>query len=684
MRNARLPRTSPRPTIAVLLACALCGAASAQEASAPAAAAPAGPAPAGAGYAFYGEDNPFLPVAEPMLLGEGRFVARARELAGGEEPFGLVLSGGSARAFAHIGVLEVLEEEGLRPDFIVADSMGAIVALLYGAGLAPADIAELFAAYPAAGLFDPELPTKGGFLDAGRFMGLVRALVGELDLAELPIPAMVACEDLLSRRQVLLAEGDFATVMAAAFALPAIFEPVGFRGMLLIDGGVTELVPVGVAYRYTGRVAAATALYGRELDYGSPFVVINRAIDIGKTRASIKGMLERRPVVVRCAVEDLSYMEFSRPAEVAARGRESARAALPELRALASRREADPELARRRAYFRGRVAALVAARRFDASFALPPDSLPQVELRILDEASGGAEAFQGRRWVGPSALFRGGPASLSLATLAGLEGEGERAWGAGLEAALRGYAFPKHRDSGAAYEAGLRALLSGEGILDAELSSPEARELAAAARASLAFSPARGLVLRPLASGELELGLPGGEAAWRASGGLGLELGSPGAFGLGLAAALDSAGNRGPDAWARVAWEPGGLLALRGRGLVHAALEGPGLEAADSDPYRSLALEGLEATRTICSAEVMWLARPLEASFGELFIVQRPELGAYCDFSSAGGRRRLSFGAAASLGLSVLGLAPLELSAFCGAATDGSGWVLGLRAGRYY
>jgi len=641
------------------------------------------------------DDDAILSVARPIILGEEAFKRRIAETADGGDPFGLVLSGGSARAFAHIGVLEALDEEGIRPDFLVADSMGAIVALLYGAGLAPADIAALFDAFPASGLFDPELPFSGGFLDGGRFIAMVRALAGDLDLADLPIPVLVACEDLISRRQVLIAEGDFATVMAASFALPAVFEPVRLGDLLLIDGGVTSLVPVEAAYRYSGRIAVATALYGREMDFSSPFVVINRALDLGKTRSSIEGLLEHRPLVIRCDVEELSYMQFSQPSEVAARGKASAIAALGELRAIAPEpREAAAGLAERRAYYGRRIKRMAAAARLGAAFPARPDILFGADIRVLDEARGGSAAFAGRRWAGPSVELRGGPVRAAFSALAGLEQDSERAWGLGLKLGLEGYAFPMNesRDSGLAWCLGTRALLSGSGILDGGPSVPEPREAAAEASSSLSFEILNGLILSPAIRAGLSTPIDSGELPWTASGGIGLETPrrAPAVLGLDASFEIDSEGNKGPSLSLDLGIEAGGVIALRARGQYRLALEGPGLAHNRADPYRSAVIEGLAETRFLASAEAVWLAKPLEIAFGELVIVERPEIGAYADFSgvlpSDGGpaATRLTIGGMLSAGFSIMGLAPMAVSAFAGAATDGSGWVLGLRAGRFF
>ena len=176
-------------------------------------------------------------IATPIRPGEARLLERLDAVrAQGREPLALVLSGGSARAYAHIGALRVLEKAGIVPDLVVANSMGAIIGLLYASGFSPDDIERMIAALPAESFFDPVLPTNGGILNAERFAGFVRSLVGDLDLKDLDIPVIITAEDLQSRRHVDFSEGRVDRVMVAAFALPVIFEPIRMDGMSLVDG----------------------------------------------------------------------------------------------------------------------------------------------------------------------------------------------------------------------------------------------------------------------------------------------------------------------------------------------------------------------------------------------------------------------------------------------------------------
>jgi NTE family protein len=273
----------------------------------------------------------------PIVYGEEGFRQRIEARTGGErEAVGLVLSGGSARAFAHIGVLTRLEEAGIVPDFIVANSMGSIIGLLYAAGLSPAQIHYLVSSTDIAALFAPVLPLKGGILDVSRFSGLLRSYLGDLRLEDLPIPVLICTEDLITKREVRLAEGDLYTVMEAAYALPVYFPPVPYGDHLLIDGGITNLVPLAVAYEYARLAIVSSTFYdARNLNLRNPLIILNTAIDIGKRRAGVSDLAAYPEAVwIRCDVESFSFMAFDSMEVLAAVGYQSADAMAEALAAL--------------------------------------------------------------------------------------------------------------------------------------------------------------------------------------------------------------------------------------------------------------------------------------------------------------------------------------------------------------
>ena len=154
-------------------------------------------------FGVFAEDSLLL-ADVPIIYGEENFIQRIEAKTGGErEPIGVVLSGGSARAFAHIGVLQYLEEQGIYPDYIVSNSMGSIIGMLYGAGMSPAQILDVVTSSDFGELFDFSIPLNTGLLDVSKFKSLIGAYVGEdLRLEDLAIPVMVVCEDMVTKRQV--------------------------------------------------------------------------------------------------------------------------------------------------------------------------------------------------------------------------------------------------------------------------------------------------------------------------------------------------------------------------------------------------------------------------------------------------------------------------------------------------
>ena len=116
----------------------------------------------------------------PVTYGEAEFRERILQRTEGKrDPIGLILTGGSARACAHIGVLRYLDEHGIVPDYIVSNSMGSIIGMLYAAGISPEQIEEILRVGDISSYFALTLPTKGGFLDPSGFRALIDYIVGE-------------------------------------------------------------------------------------------------------------------------------------------------------------------------------------------------------------------------------------------------------------------------------------------------------------------------------------------------------------------------------------------------------------------------------------------------------------------------------------------------------------------------
>ncbi len=278
------------------------------------------------------KDYPLRNIIEPIFLGKESFSTRLSaqhaDSGGSRAPLGLVLCGGSARAYAHIGVLRALEAAHIYPDFIVASSMGAIVGMLYAEGFSPDDIQLLIQTLPLESYFNIVIPTNGGLINVASLRATIRAIIGDIDISHTLIPIIVTAEDLKTRQQIWIAEGPFDRAMTSAFAMPAIIEPQSFDRFSLIDAGVTTIAPVEPALAFSDRLIISTAFYDRITNFSSPLTVLNRAFDIGKTRAGMEQIEKANALVIRNQVENLSYMQFSDPELIIAKGEASAEAVL--------------------------------------------------------------------------------------------------------------------------------------------------------------------------------------------------------------------------------------------------------------------------------------------------------------------------------------------------------------------
>jgi NTE family protein len=159
---------------------------------------------------------------------------------------GLVFGGGGGKAAAHLGILQVLEELDMPIDLMVGASAGGAVAILHAAGVDYATIREIFRSSALRRIALPD-PTRTGIFGQRRREELLTRHLGDRTFADLPIPCAVVATDLVSGTVVTINEGPLVPALLATTALPSIFPPVQYEGMLLADGGIINNLPVDVA-----------------------------------------------------------------------------------------------------------------------------------------------------------------------------------------------------------------------------------------------------------------------------------------------------------------------------------------------------------------------------------------------------------------------------------------------------
>lgn len=261
--------------------------------------------------------------AAPRLPGEG------------ERPkLGLALGGGFARGIAHLGVLKVLEENELRPDYLAGTSVGSIIAGGYASGATIEELSRVarrvrwkdFAQWKVSRL---------GLASNERMETFIRRFFRALRFEELEIPLAVVATDLVKGGAVVFTSGELGTALRASCAYPGLFLPVAVNGSLLVDGGLVWSVP-------TKQVAGlgADIVVAVPLDAGSQPVnpkslveILSRSISIVQ-EATEPLWREHADLVVSPVVGQYRWDDFERADEMIAAGEAAMRAALPRLQEL--------------------------------------------------------------------------------------------------------------------------------------------------------------------------------------------------------------------------------------------------------------------------------------------------------------------------------------------------------------
>lgn len=248
--------------------------------------------------------------------------------------WGLALGGGAARGFAHVGVLQVLEENGLRPTVVTGTSAGSLVAAMYATGMKGAELERLALGMEEATLTDWSLPILGrGVLRGDALERYVRQAVGGRTLENMALPLGILATDLQTGRGVLFRRGDAAIAVRASSAVPGVFTPVLISGREYVDGGLVAPVPVSQAREMGAEVVLAV-----DISKGPEVGPVSGALSVLLQTFDIMGQsinryeLAKATVVIRPALVGVGSADFGARAQSIAAGRAAMQAALPALR----------------------------------------------------------------------------------------------------------------------------------------------------------------------------------------------------------------------------------------------------------------------------------------------------------------------------------------------------------------
>ncbi len=260
---------------------------------------------------------------------------------------GLALSGGGARGLAHVGVLAVLEKEGIPIDMIAGTSIGAIIGAFYTGGK---DISQIKNAVMSlsrrkmVSLVDLTLP-KTGFIKGKRIKDWLKSIIGDIDFEDLKIPFACVATDIMTGEKVVIKQGSVLEGVRASASMPIIFTPAKWQGRYLVDGGLVDPVPVRVlrqmgadfviAVNVNPYISDRTEGVDKEqienLKAPNIFSIVIRTLNIMEYQAAMSGLKEA-DVTITPKVGHIGPGNFHRGRECILRGQRAARHALPELK----------------------------------------------------------------------------------------------------------------------------------------------------------------------------------------------------------------------------------------------------------------------------------------------------------------------------------------------------------------
>jgi len=252
----------------------------------------------------------------------------------------LVLGGGAARGFAHIGVIKALEAQGIVPDMVVGTSAGSVVAALYASGMSGFDLQNLALKMEEDMVADWTLPNRG-VLKGEALQDFINQKVKNLTLQKMPKPLGVVATDLQSGEMMLFRRGDTGIAVRASSAVPGVFQPVEISGRDYVDGGLTSPVPAQSA-----RTMGADFVIAVDISNVSRQDKLTGTLDILLQTFSIMGHaisrheLEDADVVIRPKTAAVSSTDFEGRHLAILEGEKAAAAVMPGLKARLARARA--------------------------------------------------------------------------------------------------------------------------------------------------------------------------------------------------------------------------------------------------------------------------------------------------------------------------------------------------------
>ena len=175
-----------------------------------------------------------------------------------------VLGAGGARGISHVGFLQAMEENGVKPDFIAGCSMGSVVGACYANGMSPKRMMEVVKGLKMSDIADASLfPfNKQSLLRSVKLRKKLSEVIGGAQFKDIKIPFECIAADIVSGEVVILKEGDVLEAVHASSAIPGIFKPIEKDGKILVDGGAFMALPLNCVKDFNADVVVVVDVLG--------------------------------------------------------------------------------------------------------------------------------------------------------------------------------------------------------------------------------------------------------------------------------------------------------------------------------------------------------------------------------------------------------------------------------------
>src|SRR5216684_283663 len=251
---------------------------------------------------------------------------------------GLALGGGFARGFAHLGVLQVLEQNHIPISHIAATSVGSILGAAYASGAPLARIIETCRTLRFRDIARWRV-SRLGLASNQRLENLIERVFESREFEDLRIPLAVVATDLTSGEPVVFTLGNLVDAIRASCAFPGLFEPVVIGTRCLADGGLVAPVPTRAARDLGAAVVIGVSVGIQDGHRGAPtniFQVVSRAVSAAQ-KHQLEVWERHADLVLRPDVQSLAWDDFDRAEEAIAAGAAAARSAMPRIQKLLAR-----------------------------------------------------------------------------------------------------------------------------------------------------------------------------------------------------------------------------------------------------------------------------------------------------------------------------------------------------------